>query len=119
MLAHIKTQVENPQMPERGFALDRIMHLYINFHRLALTRGSSYIDLKEWIKGKMVALNPQNEDKECFIWAVIAALHHEELKKIINAYRSWILMKTNIARKGLSFQYQSRRSISLRRTTLA
>ena len=37
MLAHIKTQVENPQMPESGFALDKIMHLYINFRRLALT----------------------------------------------------------------------------------
>ena len=47
MLAHIKTQVENPRMPESGFALDRIMHMYINFNRLALTRGSSYIDLPE------------------------------------------------------------------------
>ena len=34
MLAHIKTQVENPRMPESGFSLDKIMHLYINFHRL-------------------------------------------------------------------------------------
>ena len=65
MLAHIKTQVENPQMTESGFALDRIMYLYINILRLALTRGSSYIDLREWIKGKKAVLNPQNEDEEC------------------------------------------------------
>ena len=27
-------------------------------------------------------LNPQNEeDEECFKWAVIAALHHEDIKK--------------------------------------
>ena len=45
MLAYIKTQVENPRMPESGFSLDKIMHLYINFHRLALTRGSSYTEL--------------------------------------------------------------------------
>ena len=37
MLAYIKTQVENFRMPESGFSLDKIMHLYINFHRLALT----------------------------------------------------------------------------------
>ena len=37
MFEHIKTQVENPQMPESGFTLDQIMHLHINFHRLALT----------------------------------------------------------------------------------
>ena len=80
MLAHIKTQVENPRMPESGFSLDKIMHLYINFHRLALTRGSSYIELPEWIKSKKAVINPQNKDEECFKWAVIEALHHEDIK---------------------------------------
>ena len=27
MLAHIKTQAENPRMPESGFSLDKIMNL--------------------------------------------------------------------------------------------
>ena len=35
IFAHIKTQVGNPQMPESGFMLDQIMHLYINFCKLA------------------------------------------------------------------------------------
>ena len=56
------------------------MHLYINFHRLVLTRGSSYNELSEWIKSKRVVVNPQNKDEECFKWAVIVALHHEEIK---------------------------------------
>ena len=80
MLAHIKTQVENPWMPESGFSLDKIMHLYINFHRLALTRGSSYTEFSEWIKIKKAVINPQNKDGEWFKWAVIAALHHEEIR---------------------------------------
>ena len=42
MLAYIKAQTGNPKFPESGFTLDKIMHLYINFHRLALTRGGSY-----------------------------------------------------------------------------
>ena len=45
MLAHIKIQVENSGMPESGFSLDKIIHLCINFHRLVLTRGTSYIEL--------------------------------------------------------------------------
>ena len=45
MLAHIKTQVKNPRMPDSGYSLDKIMHLHINFHRLVLTRGSSYTEL--------------------------------------------------------------------------
>ena len=47
MPAHIKTQTENPKFPGNGFSLDKIMHLSINFHRLVLTRGSSYIELPE------------------------------------------------------------------------
>ena len=78
---HIKTQVENPRMPESGFTLDQIMHLHINFDRLTLTRGSSYMKLPEWIARKKAVINPKNEDEQCFKWAVIAALHHEEIKK--------------------------------------
>ena len=47
MLAYIKTQTENPKFPESGFSRDKIMHLYINFHRLALTQSSSYIESPE------------------------------------------------------------------------
>ena len=59
MLAHIKTQVENPRMPESGFSLDNIMHLHINFHRLVLTRGSFYNQLPKWLKSKKAVINPQ------------------------------------------------------------
>ena len=80
ILAHIKTQTENPKFPESGFSLDKIMHLYINFHRLALTRGSSYTEFPEWLKSKKAVINPQSKDEEYFKWAVIEALHHEEIR---------------------------------------
>ena len=35
-------QRENPRMPESGFTLNQIMRLHIKFHKLALTKGSSY-----------------------------------------------------------------------------
>ena len=47
MLVYIKAQTENSKFPESGFTLDKIMHLYINFHRPVLTRRSSYIELLE------------------------------------------------------------------------
>ena len=81
MLAYIKAQTEDPKFPESGLTLDKIMHLYINVHRLVLTRGSSYIELPEWLKSKKAVINPQNkDDEECFKWAVIGALHREEIK---------------------------------------
>ena len=56
MLAYIKAQTENPKFFESGFTLDKIMHLYINFHRLALTQGGSYIGLSKWIKSKKAVI---------------------------------------------------------------
>ena len=76
MLAYIETQTENPKFPESGFTLSKIMHLYINFPKLALARGSSYIELPKWLKSKKAVINPQNKNEECFKWAVIWALHH-------------------------------------------
>ena len=81
MITYIKAQTKNPKFPESRFKLDKIMHFYINFHRLVLTRGSSYIELPEWIKSKKAVINRQNKDEECFKWVVIAALHHEEIRK--------------------------------------
>ena len=80
MLAHIKAQTENPKFGENGFTLDKIMHLYINVHRLVLTVGSSYTELQGWIKNKKAVINPQNRDEECFKWAVAGALHHKDIK---------------------------------------
>ena len=79
MLAYIKTQTEDPKFSESGFSIDKIMHLYINFHKLALTRGGSYSELPKWLKRKKAVINPQNKDEECFKWAVIGALHYEEI----------------------------------------
>jgi len=45
MFVHLKTQVKHPPLPKSGFTLDHIMHLDIDFHKLVLTRGSSYIEL--------------------------------------------------------------------------
>ena len=87
MLAYIKAQTENPKFPESCFTLDKIMYLYVKFHRLVLAWGSSYIELLGQIKSKKAVINPQNRDEECFKWATIAALHHEEIKKDINEYR--------------------------------
>ena len=80
MVVYIKAQTGNPKFPESDFTLDKIMHLYINFHRLVLTRGSSYNELPDWMKSKKAVINSQNKDEECFKWAVIPALHYEDIK---------------------------------------
>ena len=81
MFAYIKTHIENLKLPKSGFTLDSITQLDIGFHKLALTRGSSYIKVPPWIASKKALINPQNTDEECFKWAVIASLHHQDIGK--------------------------------------
>ena len=80
MLAYISIQTENPKFPESGFSLDKIMHLYINFHKLVLTWDDSYNELPKWLKSEKAVINPQNKGEECVKWTVIGALHHEEIE---------------------------------------
>ena len=96
MIAHMKTQIENPALLNSRFRFDAVIFLFINFHWLNLTRGSSYLALPDWIARKKAIINPQNDDEECFKWAVIAASkwmdvkfnpeHLSNLRKFVDNY---------------------------------
>ena len=62
MFAYIEMQVENPRTPESDFILYQIIHLHINFYKLAFTRSSSYVELslKEGRK------QPKRNNEQCF-----------------------------------------------------
>ena len=73
---------ENPALTNSRFLFDEVLFLYVNFHQLDLTKGSSYISLPSRIVSKKAVINPNNEnDEECFKWAVTVALHHKEIGK--------------------------------------
>ena len=76
----MKMQIENPALANSRFVFDEVLFLNVNFHKLNLTQ-SSYILLQSWIASKKVVINPKNEnDEECFKWAVTTALHYKEIK---------------------------------------
>ena len=66
MITHMKTQIENPTLANSRFKFNEVLFLDINFHKLRLTRGSSYIDLPAWLVKKKAITNPRNDDEECF-----------------------------------------------------
>ena len=80
MFVHIKAQVVNLVISERRFTIDQIMHLHIKFQESELVQSSFYIEVAEWIAKKKEVISPNNNNEQCFKWAVIAALHHEDLK---------------------------------------
>ena len=81
MIAHMKQQIENPALLNCRFVFNEVLHMDINFHRLNLMRGSSYLPLPEWLAHKKVIINSKNADRECFKWDVIAASRWEEINR--------------------------------------
>ena len=80
MIAHMKTQIENPALLNSRFRFDEVLFLDANFHRVNLMRGSSYLPLPDWLANKTAVINPHNDDEECFKWAVITALKWTDIK---------------------------------------
>ena len=79
IIEHMAQQIENPAPRNSKFVFDRILHKDIDFHRLNLIRGSSYIPLPDWLMKKKAIINPRNSDMDCFKWAIIAAMKWESI----------------------------------------
>ena len=79
MITHMKQQIKNPALSDSKFVFDEVIHMDVNFHRLNLMRGSSYLPQPDWLACKKAIINPKNSDLECFKWAVIAAVRLEEI----------------------------------------
>ena len=103
------------------FKFDEVLFLNVNFHQLNLTRGSSYLPLPDWIEKKKAIINPQNDDEECFKWAVITALewteinshpeHASNLGKFIDNY-DWSGLRFPVSIKDI-YVFQTNNNISV------
>ena len=62
------------------------------------------IHLPRWLGNKRAIINPKNKnDEECFKWAVIAALHHEEIKSRPERFSNLTRFEDNYDWDGLEF----------------
>ena len=52
------------------FAPDSIYLLYYHLQKVGLKRRRSYIDSPEWLKNKKATINSQNNDNNCFRYAL-------------------------------------------------
>ena len=65
---------------------------------------------------KRAVINPKNEnDEECFKWAVIATLHHEEIKSHPERISKLITFEDNCYWGGLEFPLPIKRIIKFER----
>ena len=116
MFTHMKTQIENLAFRNSRFVFDDVLFLDVNFHQLNLTRGSSYISLPDWIVSKKAVINPKNEnDEECFKWAVIAGLDHKEIGKDPQRISNLTRFANNYDFSGLKYPVAINKLINLKR----
>ena len=69
--------------------LTELIICIINFNKISISRGGSYIDSPKWLKDKKSTVNQKNNDNKCFQYAVTLALnidkindHPERISKI-------------------------------------
>ena len=120
---NMKYQIENPALLNSRFIFEEVLYMDINIHQLNLTRESSYLPLPDWLVRKKAIINPKNEDRECFKWAVIVALqfqniesHPERISNLIkfsNKY-DWSGLGFPVCFKNISkFEFRNQISINL------
>ena len=62
------------------FVYESVEECNIDFHKIDLRRGASFIDNPEWLKNKKATINAQNTNNAyCFMYAIAIALFHEAL----------------------------------------
>ena len=58
-----------------GWYFKEVNKLEIHTVEFNPTKGSSYINLPDWIKNKKAIVNIQNKDDKCFLWCILRYLH--------------------------------------------
>ena len=61
------------------FVFDYVELLHYIFHKVDLKRSGSYIETTEWLKNKGATANCQNDDDNCFQYAITKALNYDEI----------------------------------------
>ena len=59
--------------------LQRIKCLYVRTSPYTPVVGSSYRDIRDWIKNKKAVINPKNDNNECFKYAVLINMFPDKL----------------------------------------
>ena len=103
----IDTDMEEFQERESGWTLKSILNLVVNIYKFNPMRGSSYIDLPPFIKNKKACINVENQDKDCFKWAILSALH--PARTHINRVTKYVPYKNDLNFKGIDFPVDPRK----------
>ena len=63
-----------------SYVFNHVKLLEYHFHKISLSRGSSYMTTLEWIANKKCTINPKNtKDNRCYLYAIVIALNYPKI----------------------------------------
>ena len=97
----ILKDVEEFNKNASGWYFKECLRLELHTVKYNPIRGSSYIDLPEWIKNKKAIINIKNRDEKCFIWSILRYLYPKE--KDAQYLKDLRKYEFSVNTKGLTF----------------
>ena len=73
--SQLEQQIQFQETKESGWIFDKINSMKISFYKTTELNGTYYLKIQ--LRSNAI-LNIQNNDKYCFIWSILASLHHCE-----------------------------------------
>ncbi|VDI35302.1 Hypothetical predicted protein [Mytilus galloprovincialis] len=93
MVEKVKENMAKCMREGSGWTFGHIEKLEIHLNKFKPLKGSSYIALPKPLAQRKAIINVQNTHQECLRWAILSALHHEEVDKNctkqVGQYKKW------------------------------
>lgn len=106
VLTIILLKIDEAIMKGSGFTLSSIEELVVEVNRYDPIRGSSYIKTPKFLADKRAIVNVENEDEKCFMWAILSALHYNDIKSNRKAVKKYEKYENELNFNGIEFPVQ-------------
>ena len=104
MMKKIKESMAQYMREGSGWTLSSVEQLQIHLNKFKPLKGASFIPTPSALAKKKAIINVKNEDQECFKWAILSALHHEEVdQKSANRPSQYVKWRDELKFEGIDF----------------
>lgn len=93
MIAKIRNDIHDFEKNGSGWVIDHVNSSMLKFIKYSPLKGSSYINLPDWLNNKKCCINVKNTDDHCFEYAVLSAMHYSDIKRDhnrVSCYKSYV-----------------------------
>lgn len=103
IVERLLNKISDFQSMGSDWAIDAIIGLNISNCKYEPFNGSSYMKLPKFIDSKNAVINIKNDDNKCFLWAILAALHHKEIKTNLQRVTKYKKYEAEVNMKGIQY----------------